>query len=363
MSAFNYCSGLLSALLLASLLVVTTAAAPGISCRDESGKPVDWWVIFKVPHLTGSSDPNAASGFGYAYADSDDPTLSMTANRLDKNIDASLGATLEQIYSAGSDAGYIMYNDETPDNKEHGSFGHTKGDMAFDADGGFWLVHSVPRFPANTGSGVSYEGYPAYAATYGQSFLCMSMNLDNLDNAASAFLLNKPYVYDSNMPDALKPNMPNLAAVLDGDFIKEEATNVTAIKTVGGTVFTVFSKNGKWNQDLYSGLVAPTINSDLTIETWMNGDKSNKMPSFCRPEVNLDNVNVKNLNFSDDVAWKETQDHSKWVLAAKGTNIVCIGDINRQYSQAKRGGGTVCIKSSKLWTSINGIIADTEACQ
>ncbi len=86
MSAFNCCSGLLSALLLASLLVVTTAAAPGISCRDESGKPVDWWyvvllftlfallpkfdiffnsttrVIFKVPHLSDSSDPNAASG-------------------------------------------------------------------------------------------------------------------------------------------------------------------------------------------------------------------------------------------------------------------------------------------------------------
>jgi hypothetical protein len=56
---------------------------------------------------------------------------------------------------------------------------------------------------------------------------------------------------------------------------------VTAIKTVGGTVFTVFSKNGKWNQDLYSGLVAPTINSDLTIETWMNGDKSNKVRAFC----------------------------------------------------------------------------------
>ncbi len=133
-------------------------------------------------------------------------------------------------------------------------------------------------------------------------------DLDNLDNAASAFLLNKPYVYDSNMPGALKSNMPNLAAVLDGDFIKvrpyaahgtthrarthspphtytahgqEEATNVTAIKTVGGTVFTVFSKNGEWNQDLYSGLVAPTINSDLTIETWMNGDKSNKVRTLC----------------------------------------------------------------------------------
>jgi hypothetical protein len=69
----------------------------------------------------------------------------------------------------------VHHADETPDNKQHGSFGHTKGDMAFDANGGFWLVHSVPRFPANTGSGVSYDGYPEYASTYGQSFLCMSM--------------------------------------------------------------------------------------------------------------------------------------------------------------------------------------------
>jgi hypothetical protein len=39
------------------------------------------------------------------------PSLSQS-QRLDKNIDASLGATLQQIYSAGSKAGYVMYNGE-----------------------------------------------------------------------------------------------------------------------------------------------------------------------------------------------------------------------------------------------------------
>jgi hypothetical protein len=73
----------------------------------------------------------------------------------------------------GSHSGFSvgLFADQTPDDKQHGSNGHTKGDMAFDANGGFWLVHSVPRFPVATGN--SY-GYPAYAKEYGQSFICMS---------------------------------------------------------------------------------------------------------------------------------------------------------------------------------------------
>jgi hypothetical protein len=39
-----------------------------------------------------------------------------------------------------------------------------------------------------------------------------------LDNAASAFLLNRPYVYDSNMPSGLQSHMPNLAQVIDGSY-------------------------------------------------------------------------------------------------------------------------------------------------
>jgi deoxyribonuclease-2 len=46
--------------------------------------------------------------------------------------------------------------------------------MAFDAKGGFWLVHSVPRFPFDRASSEPYT-YPAYAKTYGQSFICLTL--------------------------------------------------------------------------------------------------------------------------------------------------------------------------------------------
>ncbi len=47
--------------------------------------------------------------------------------------------------------------------------------MVFDASGGFWLVHSVPRFPFARNSSEPYT-YPAYAKTYGQSFICLSLS-------------------------------------------------------------------------------------------------------------------------------------------------------------------------------------------
>jgi deoxyribonuclease-2 len=67
--------------------------------------------------------------------------------------------------------------------------GHTKGVVMSEADGGFWLVHSVPYFPPSpgnvttTGTDSHSEGYsyPSTGLTYGQSFLCISLSASQLD--------------------------------------------------------------------------------------------------------------------------------------------------------------------------------------
>jgi hypothetical protein len=37
--------------------------------------------------------------------------------------------------------------DQTPDNKEHSTYAHSKAILAFDDETGIWIVHSTPKFP------------------------------------------------------------------------------------------------------------------------------------------------------------------------------------------------------------------------
>ncbi len=47
---------------------------------------------------------------------------------------------------------------------------------------------------------------------------------------------------------------------------------------------------------------------------------------------------------------KNNTDHSKWAVTTdKSSFLFCIGDINRQYSQAKRGGGAVSASPPFMW--------------
>lgn len=72
----------------------------------------------------------------------------------------------------------ILYNDEAPDGSIMFKKGHTKGLILGNGDGGIWLVHSVPRFPP-IDAGKYY--FPHNGFQYGQSLLCISFDLNNLD--------------------------------------------------------------------------------------------------------------------------------------------------------------------------------------
>lgn len=73
---------------------------------------------------------------------------------------------------------YVMYNDQPPQGATSSSKGHTKGVVVANQSGGFWLIHSVPHFPFNQSEYV----YPETGTHYGQSLLCISLNLEQLNN-------------------------------------------------------------------------------------------------------------------------------------------------------------------------------------
>ena len=67
------------------------------------------------------------------------------------------------------------------------------GDVCFDKSSGFWLVHSVPHLPPWANE--SYA-YPHTGRMYGQTFLCVTYNYDqlNLIGTSRQFSKNVPCV-------------------------------------------------------------------------------------------------------------------------------------------------------------------------
>jgi len=347
-------------LLLLLSLVVASSWALSPTCLSETGLPVDWWVIIKVPIISGSSNPNVQQGYGYLYADTSKP-LALTTKTLNNALTASLGATLNQVY-VNKSVSYLMYNDQTPDDNSHNSYGHLKGVMGFDQYRGFWLVHSTPRYPLGPSSVASYQGYPDYARTYGQSFLCINFAKTKLDTIGLNLVIDKPYIYDTRVVSGIQTAMPNLYKLMTKTASPPTSqTAIVDLVSVGRRTFTGFFKSAAWDSDLYEDLVQPEYGLGFKWETWQNGALTNQMPAFCPPQYQYQSLNIEDLTVSSELSWTDTKDHSKWGVSSTST-IICIGDINRQYSQSNRGGGTLCVNHTRLWSNFNNLISGTDSC-
>lgn len=335
--------GCCSIVVVLSVLVLQCSASR-FSCLDQHGAEVDWFAALKAPG-------------GYSYYGYDGTGFTDKYNL--QTMNGPVGQTLQSVYQCqqgNSSCGYALYNDESPDNKEHDGNAHMKGVVAFDGSQAVWLLHSVPRFPEIISSGYSY---PEEETKYGQSFLCMTLDLATLDTIAGVFMVDRPFVFDSWMPSSLASSLPTLATLLNGGTQKGTNTTYEGIKSLGGKGFTMFGKSKEWDSDLYEDLVEPHLNSGMFLETWMDG--RGKMPSYCPPQYPYASVNIVAIQMADGTMWKETEDHSKWGISDTGS-IACIGDINRQEGQRNRGGGTVCTDDSNLWNAFSTIIAAKESC-
>jgi len=99
----------------------------------------------------------------------------------------------------------------------------------------------------------------------------------------------------------------------------------------------------------------------MDIETWQNG--AGDMPSCCPPSNNCTFPSYNNLVVTMGRSWKINQDHSKWgVSTSSSKKVTCVGDINRQTGQRKRGGGAVCTTDSGVWGSFAAAVTSTQPC-
>ena len=335
-----------------------------LACRDETGNPVDWFTIYKLPSLAKNVFSKwIPEGSGYAFMTEKNQTWSLSSQSI-ANLTSMPALTLDILYKSTFDnnnnMGYILYNDQF-NNKSDLDFGHAKGIVLFDDKSIVWIVHSIPEYPPMQAKG--HYGIGSSQLFYGQSMVCLSLNISALEQIGKQLLLTYPQIYDSFIPDSLKTLSPSFTLVYNR---KRNAlspfSNVEVLKTLGNNEFVAMHKSTYFANDLYSELVAKYSKSNLFVETWSRGNGT--MQSDCASSYPVHNVDVINFK-SYTASFKITSDHSKWAISTADTSdkYLCIGDINRQWSQFKRGGGTVCFKNNlKVWQSYYNIIDLVEPC-
>ncbi|KAK5643577.1 hypothetical protein RI129_007422 [Pyrocoelia pectoralis] len=329
-----------------------------LQCMDQNNNPVDWYVIYKLPQVKHANNL-IAEGVAYTYITSNDISDWKLSSTSINDSNSIVAHTLKPLYTDKNNL-YILYNDENPDGSVNFNKGHTKGIVLGNNNGGIWLIHSVPRFPSlDTHQYV----YPSNGVTFGQSFLCISLNVENLDLVGTQLLYNVPNMYAHYMPDTLKWMFPKLDNVLDNNSNKNPPWyHLQSLLSLGGTQFLSFAKGRKFVKELYLDWVAPTIGFDLFAETWQNGP--GRIPSECDIHFKVNNVRSLSIGVAN-LLFKATIDHSKWAVASTdkaNADWICIGDINRATAQRQRGGGTVCFNQPQVAKAYQKSIAELEPC-
>ncbi|KRZ39247.1 Plancitoxin-1, partial [Trichinella pseudospiralis] len=324
------------------LFTLLYSYSDAFQCIGEDGLQVDWYVIYKLPRVKGNADKFLSYGVKYMYMDARRPVWRVSKNRI-HDLNGSLALTLQPIYDRinNTDTMLLMYNDAYPNNTVNWNAGHCKGVVAFDSFFGIWLIHSVPKFPSPT-----TFLYPNTGKVYGQTALCISFDQNALPLIAKQLEYNTPGVYASRLPVILAQKIPSLANIISGvQTVQPPYYSIAKLKSLAG--------------QLYVDLVAPTLKSELFVETWRHGGREN-LPSNCSESFAVENIN--RIRFSDDFNFDFASDHSKWAVSQMKKKTACIGDINRQKSQLNRSGGTMCISIKDIWKAFYSTVAAVELC-
>lgn len=193
------------------------------------------------------------------------------------------------------------------------------GALAFDKKTGFWMISSIPRFPAKQFRGYFFSDKQT---RFGQMVLCVTVPLSAKKRIENIFGTINPYIYDQNNFTVKK---------------NEEITSITKLSTSGATRLTVFAKSAMFGKDIYSGFIRQTLKDELNVQTWHPNIR------HYRGKV----LNVRFVDFGDNLSFETNLDHSKWAVATKKP-YTCIGDLNRRETQFNRGGLSVCLKDTAV---------------
>ncbi|XP_060934609.1 deoxyribonuclease-2-alpha-like [Limanda limanda] len=329
------------------------ACESDVSCRNDDGNEVDWYILYKLPN-------KKDGGLSYLYMDESTNGWIRSRKTIDSNS-GTLAHTLKPLldfYDRKTEGfGYLLHNDQPPRQVRAGpSYGHSKGVVMLDRRTGVWLSHSTPKFPTYR----SKDFWPKSGNANAQTFICVTYPYATFKQIGLQLKYIHPYSFDSDIPTTFPPDLRFVAQrtryqnnwPLDNVMFK--VVNLTSVK---GQNFTSFAKYRTFGDDINSGLIVNHLKQDLYVKSW--GTLSRPLPSNCTIPHHV--YNVKKVKLPGTQTFTDTVDHSKWIVTADRV-WTCIADMNREESQKGRGGGAICINDALIGDAFFSLIREREPC-
>jgi deoxyribonuclease-2 len=103
-----------TSLLFFTFLFARVAQVTSFGCLDESGKSVDWFIVYKIPKLQKQPSP-FDTGLAYSYITSGQNAGKWTvAKQLVNETQSMVRRTMDQVYKSWKDYTHLQYNDDPP---------------------------------------------------------------------------------------------------------------------------------------------------------------------------------------------------------------------------------------------------------
>ena len=334
-----------------SILLIISSCSTKRVCLNPSGQEVDWYTIFFMPL---SISPDDEIYYGYF----EPGFTSLQFRKYDVNTFPPTHITRYAL-SSESDFNYFFWNDDKTvkdgsSSSASSTKAHAKGSLVYDSISGAFLLHSLPRFPTRTSDNIILEELPSNAGSYGQNFLCISINKSTAELIAKLLNCINASINKSVDSDRVNstPN-PWIQSLINNKMNSTCAIEHTVnILSLGGKEFTFYGKNYKNKIIPYDTTMRQAYNDHFYVRTWSR-------PSLAPALYDTYNlVNVLEVKY-DSFSYGVTKEHSKWVISYN-KNIVCFADINHTESQKERGGHIVCFENEELHTIMKNAIISTD---
>ncbi|XP_033821744.1 deoxyribonuclease-2-beta-like [Periophthalmus magnuspinnatus] len=333
------------------LLCCTAIYNAEISCKNEAGEPVDWFVIYKLPK---TKIGEVGTGVDYMYLDSKTESWQMSSFMVN-TTQGAMGRTLSQLYSGqafkSNSSVYAIYNDAPPEFSYSVEYGHSKGMMLFDRCQGFWLSHTIPHFPSFPEKGYVY---PKSGKVNGQTALCVTYKYEQFFRIVKQLLYIKPRFFNCSVPSAFSPDFGLLEELCEDTKLPLDTDRrIEQLVSAKGEKFVSYAKSKQFVDDIYTGWVAQLLAVDLLVETWQT--MRHALPSNCTlPQHSL---NIRTILIPGPTCFLSHHDHSKWCVSQDyKAQLTCFGDLNRENTQMWRGGGLTCTNNPLIYKAFRQLV-------